>query len=251
MDQSSPKNPDADFGRYLASVVERDIDLLLMEEFHVSDDFVAWFCSKLGLHGITPAGAWHSLSDTDGESGLLLRVLQGERRIGVLIENKVGAPEQDLQAERYHLRGIKSREQGKLDDYVTVMCAPQRYLDALSPTSAYQHRVSYELIAAWFNTQQSRRTTAANGREGFLHRIRHYGLFANANRADNIATARAFLDVAPPAADPQQQSDIAPDAPPLLPCPCPRCGARMIVIEVFACGCEPEWRPTPSTIDTS
>ena len=28
-------------------------------------------------------------------------------------------------------------------------------------------------------------------------------------------------------------------------------GARMIVIEVFASGCEPRWRPTPSTIDTS
>ena len=67
-----------------------------------------------------------------------------------------------------------------------------------------------------------------------FHRIRHYGLFANANRADNIATARAFLDVAPPAAEPQQQSDIEPDAPRVLRCPCPRCGARMIVIEVFA-----------------
>ena len=66
-----------------------------------------------------------------------------------------------------------------------------------------------------------------------------------------IATARAFLDVAPPAAEPQQQSDIEPDAPRVLPCPCPRCGARMIVIEVFASGCEPRWRPTPSRIDTS
>ena len=28
--------------------------------------------------------------------------------------------------------------------------------------------------------------------KGF-HRIRHYGLFANANRAENIATARALL----------------------------------------------------------
>ena len=84
-----------------------------------------------------------------------------------------------------------------------------------------------------------------------FHRIRHYGLFANANRAHNIATARAFLDAAQPAADPQQQSDIAPDAPRLSPCPCPRCGARMIVIEVFASGRQPRWRPTPSTIDTS
>src|ERR1700751_971054 len=38
--------------------------------------------------------------------------------------------------------------------------------------------------------------------KGF-HRIRHYGLFANANRAENIATARAPLDVSPPAADPK------------------------------------------------
>src|SRR5258705_131425 len=34
-------------------------------------------------------------------------------------------------------------------------------------------------------------------------------------------------------------------------CPCPRCGARMIVIELFARGCEPSWRPTPISIDTS
>src|SRR5689334_20957707 len=32
--------------------------------------------------------------------------------------------------------------------------------------------------------------------KGF-HRIRHYGLFANAKRAENIATARALLNVAP------------------------------------------------------
>jgi Putative transposase/Transposase zinc-binding domain len=86
--------------------------------------------------------------------------------------------------------------------------------------------------------------------KGF-HRIRHYGLFASTNRAQSIATARALLDVAPPAADPQQQPDVAPDAPRVLPCPCPYCGGRMIVIEVFARGCQPTWRPTPSRIDTS
>ena len=86
--------------------------------------------------------------------------------------------------------------------------------------------------------------------KGF-HRIRHYGLFASANRADSIAKARALLDVAPPAVDPQQRPDCAPDAPRVLPCPCPRCGARMIVIEVFARGCKPRRRPTPIRIDTS
>ena len=82
-----------------------------------------------------------------------------------------------------------------------------------------------------------------------FHRIRHYGLFANASRAENIAKARALLGADPPAADPQPE--VAPDAPRVAPCPCPRCGARMIVIEVFARGCEPRWRPTPSRFDTS
>jgi hypothetical protein len=86
--------------------------------------------------------------------------------------------------------------------------------------------------------------------KGF-HRIRHYGLFASTNRAESIATARALLNVAPPAADPQQQSNVAPDTPRVLPWPCPCCGARMIVIETFAPGCEPKWRPTPNRIDTS
>jgi hypothetical protein len=61
--------------------------------------------------------------------------------------------------------------------------------------------------------------------KGF-HRIRYYGLLAGANRAESIATARALLGIAPPAADQQKQSDVAPDAPRVLPCPCLRCGAR-------------------------
>src|ERR1700743_3521352 len=86
--------------------------------------------------------------------------------------------------------------------------------------------------------------------KGF-HRIRHYGLFASANRAQSIATARALLNVAQPAANPQQQPDVTPDTLRVLPCPCPCCGARMIVIETFAPGCEPKWRPPPNRIDTS
>jgi putative transposase/transposase-like zinc-binding protein len=86
--------------------------------------------------------------------------------------------------------------------------------------------------------------------KGF-HRIRHYGLFASATRAESIATARTLLNVAKPVAEAQEQPDVAPDSPRVLPCPCPCCGGRMIVIEVFARGREPRWRPTPVRIDTS
>ena len=59
--------------------------------------------------------------------------------------------------------------------------------------------------------------------KGF-HRIRNYGLFANANRAENIATARALLDMVPPA-DPQKQPDITPDALRVLLCACAHAAA--------------------------
>ena len=70
--------------------------------------------------------------------------------------------------------------------------------------------------------------------KGF-HRIRHYGLLSNGGRAENIAKARALLAVSPSAeADSAAEEKAEPDGPRVLPRPCPHCGGRMIVIEVFA-----------------
>ena len=90
--------------------------------------------------------------------------------------------------------------------------------------------------------------------KGF-HRIRHYGLLANTNRAESIARARELIGAAPPIVEPEEEKAPGAEEPRVLPCPCPRCGGRMIVIEVFARGCEPRYRPTPTPapirIDTS
>jgi hypothetical protein len=90
--------------------------------------------------------------------------------------------------------------------------------------------------------------------KGF-HRIRHYGLFANGNRAENIARARALLTVPPPVIEPEGSNAAETCEPRMLPRPCPYCGGRMIIIETFAHGCQPKHRPTPSPavirIDTS
>jgi hypothetical protein len=85
--------------------------------------------------------------------------------------------------------------------------------------------------------------------KGF-HRIRHYGLFANGNRADNVAKARELLAVPAPIAQPEPEATNNDDAG-VHACPCPRCGGRMLIIEVFARGCEPSHQPTPAGIDTS
>jgi putative transposase/transposase-like zinc-binding protein len=90
--------------------------------------------------------------------------------------------------------------------------------------------------------------------KGF-HRIRHYGLFANGNRAANVARSRELLGAMPRVVEPEEEQAATPDEPRVQPCTCPRCGARMIIIEVFARGCEPRYRPapapTPMRIDTS
>ena len=90
--------------------------------------------------------------------------------------------------------------------------------------------------------------------KGF-HRIRHYGLFANANRTANIARARELLSVPSLATEPDDDKVATPDQPRILPCPCPRCGGRMILIEVFARGCSPNYTPPSAAslirIDTS
>jgi len=85
-----------------------------------------------------------------------------------------------------------------------------------------------------------------------FHRIRHYGLFAGSKRVDNITRARELLAVPKP-----QSQNAASDAAdsnepqtPLHPCPC--CGGRMIVIEIFERGCSPRTRPASVIrIDTS
>jgi hypothetical protein len=86
--------------------------------------------------------------------------------------------------------------------------------------------------------------------KGF-HRIRHYGLLANGNRAANIAKARELLAMPPllkaPAPDNDDQC--------VLPRPCPCCGSRMLIIETFERGATPRHKVTPmppvTSIDSS
>ena len=81
--------------------------------------------------------------------------------------------------------------------------------------------------------------------DGF-HRIRHYGLFANANRANNIALARRLLSVPDPAPSSRQPSAAENGRVDQDWNACPCCGGRMIIIETFEPGCQPRLWPLPS-----
>ena len=66
-----------------------------------------------------------------------------------------------------------------------------------------------------------------------FHRIRHYGLIANAERRYNLQRARELLQVEAPDAQTEPQSDDRPagSCPPSFVCP--DCGAAMIVIDTL------------------
>ena len=82
-----------------------------------------------------------------------------------------------------------------------------------------------------------------------LHRIRHYGLFANGHRAEKLAVCRRLLDV--PATSAAADNGAGDDEP-SEPSPCPCCGGRMRVIETFEAGSTPRTQPARLIwIDTS
>ena len=75
-----------------------------------------------------------------------------------------------------------------------------------------------------------------------FHRIRHYGLFANGARTENLVRARKLLTVPTPQDVPEVSDDhqeIQSFAP-----PCPSCGGSMIIIETFAPGYAPRAPPS-------
>jgi predicted RNA-binding Zn-ribbon protein involved in translation (DUF1610 family) len=64
-----------------------------------------------------------------------------------------------------------------------------------------------------------------------FHRIRHYGLLANAGRRDHLAQARQLLHVVPTTSPPAEATPVVRAQPTFV---CPHCGAAMLIIESFA-----------------
>jgi Putative transposase len=79
--------------------------------------------------------------------------------------------------------------------------------------------------------------------KGF-HRIRHYGLLASTGCKANIARARELMAAPMPAVDPPAADDTAdPDATTDHRPPCPCCGGRMIIVEIFERSSAPRGPP--------
>ena len=127
---------------------ERDMDLLLMEEWCVNSAFAEFFLKTIlpDVDEFTKRTALHSLTDDAyGESDIVLAFRCNGRDIAVLVEDKIDAIPQPEQAKRYQLRAKKMLDSARYDEVHICIVAPQHYLD--NDTEQYPNRLSYESIA--------------------------------------------------------------------------------------------------------
>lgn len=146
-------------------IYERDMDLLILEEFLESPSFAELFLDAAGLGGSCEViFAAHSLSEAEGESDITLVLQYANRKVALLIEDKIDAPTMPEQSLRYHKRAEQAKRRGEYDEYHVILVAPQAYHDAHQndENAAYRYRVTYEQLQAWFAQQATVRSRFKN-----------------------------------------------------------------------------------------
>jgi hypothetical protein len=132
------------------SLCERDIDLMLLQEFYCSSEFRAWFLGRVtGKSGDSlNFDAKHSVAQTLGETDLEIWFSDEKgTRWAVLIENKIAADFQEKQPERYQLRAKNYEETNAAGHAITVLLAPAGY--EKEGCALFNNRLSYEEICDW------------------------------------------------------------------------------------------------------
>lgn len=129
----------------IEKVLERDVDLLVINKLINDKKVSEFFAKKIGLEDCGLISVEHSHSDTElGETDIMAIIQSRGTRIGLLIENKIDAPAMDLQPERYIKRGNKGVENRLYDEFRVFIIAPERYLKTNINAEKYPNRISYE-----------------------------------------------------------------------------------------------------------
>ena len=157
----------------LTHATERDIDLLLVEEFAASPLFASTVMKAIGLGdvGFLKASVLHSVRRiySRREIDISVRVQTGAGDVLLLIENKLDTSEQPLQAESYR---AEAEEQAANHHLVrTILVCPKTYSEENPVFSkGFDHVISYESFAAFFEARVLRETGELAARLG--HRAR-------------------------------------------------------------------------------
>ena len=134
------------------TTLERDMDLLIMEEFISSPRFAKIFLDAVGIHeSYSIEEVIHSMRDADlGESDIVFILRIGNKRHAIHIEDKVDALAMPNQRGRYSQRAEKDISVGRYDKYSVLIVAPEKYLSANQEAHKYEHQVQYEQLREYF-----------------------------------------------------------------------------------------------------
>ncbi len=147
----------------LTHVAERDVDLLLIEEFCCSEAFFNWFAEQLrpvvGDAELQFVQARHSVSmsgegsgETDIEVIALAKSAGSTCRLAILIEDKVDAEFTERQPDRYALRARQLVTGGICDRTILVLLAPAEY--AGQGDDQFDVRIPYERVIDYFRSRE-------------------------------------------------------------------------------------------------
>ena len=134
------------------TALERDMDLLIMEEFICSPQFAKIFLDTASVQGnYIIEEAIHSMRDADlGESDIVFILNIDGKRHAIHIEDKVDALAMPNQCGRYSQRAKKDIAAGKYDTYSVLIVAPAQYLSDNKEAHKYENQVSYEQLRDYF-----------------------------------------------------------------------------------------------------
>ena len=130
----------------IEKVCERDIDLYIINKFLNDSKFKELFLKKINCKNYQVCKCLHSFADENGESDITIILENDNKKIGLLIEDKINAIAMTEQYKRYILRAEKQKHKGLFDDYYIFIIAPNSYIDSNMEAKKYDNKISYEEI---------------------------------------------------------------------------------------------------------
>lgn len=142
------------------TVLERDMDLLIMEEFICSPKFARIFLDAVGIRdNYTIEEVIHSMRDVDlGESDIVFILNIDGTRHAIHIEDKIDALAMPDQRGRYSQRAEKDIASRQYDKYSVLIVAPEKYLSVNKESHKYEHQVRYEQLRDYFASRNDIRS---------------------------------------------------------------------------------------------
>ena len=136
---------------HINHISERDIDLLIIEEFISNTEFAGLFLSKVGIFEFEVIEVFHSLVDVNlGESDITIIIKSKNQNIAILIEDKIDAIAMPNQYSRYTERADKGIINGQYDKYYIFIAAPAIYIESNLEAKKYDNQIPYEILLKYF-----------------------------------------------------------------------------------------------------